>query len=268
MSHTVEISSSLGTLPSYRKPPVNEVVFGLRFNTPNNLYIPHIGLLWDKFRTDYPLISHASPVTSAKGEIKVDSVTGLPIPRVWFINESDDQLVQFQVDRFYFNWRHRHKDYPRYDYIKNKFIIALNNIITFFKEFNFGDLEPTEFELTYINHIPKGAGWYSIDDLPKIFPDFAWNDMKERFLPKPQKTSWHVDFLLPDDQGHLLISLKHAIRTEDKAPLLVLELKALGFVESPDKEAIFKWFDLAREWIVRGFTDITTPEMHKIWELI
>ena len=25
------------------------------------------------------------------------------------------------------------------------------------------------------------------------------------------------------------------------------------------------WFDTAHEWIVRGFTDLTTDEAHKLW---
>jgi hypothetical protein len=98
----IESSFSTGTLPSYKNPPVNEVVCGLRFDTPEKLRIPHIGFLWDKFRADYPIIQHAPPIAiaSAKGEILVDQAIGMPLPRVWFINKSDDQLVQFQLTDF------------------------------------------------------------------------------------------------------------------------------------------------------------------------
>jgi len=240
-------------------------VFGVRFRTPDDLRIPHIGILWEKFRADYPVIQHAPPIASAKGEIKIDSATGVPIPRVWFINKFDDQLVQFQPDRFYYNWRRRQSEYPRYDHLINNFENVINNIVTFFEEFKFGVLEPIEFELTYINHIPKGEGWDTIDDLPKIFSDFVWNYDEGRFLPNPQKVGWHADFLLPEDNGNLIVSLKHAIRTEDKVPLLVLELKTTGIEESNGHDGIRGWFDLAREWIVRSFTDLTTSEIQKIW---
>lgn len=76
------VASSTGALPSYRKPPVNEVVCGMRFHISDKLRIPHIGLLWDKFRVDYPIIQHAPPIVSAKGEVLVDDSTGLPLPRV------------------------------------------------------------------------------------------------------------------------------------------------------------------------------------------
>jgi uncharacterized protein (TIGR04255 family) len=266
MARKVQSSLQQSSLPSYKNPPVNEVVFGVRFRTPDDLRIPHIGILWEKFRAEYPIIQHAPPIASAKGEIKIDSATGVPIPRVWFINKPDDQLVQFQPDRFYYNWRRRQSEYPRYSHLIKNFENVLNHIATFFKEFEFGVLEPIEFELTYINHIPKGEGWDTIDDLPKIFSDLVWNYDERRFLPNPQKVAWNVNFLLPDDNGNLIVSLKHAIRTEDKVPLLVLELKTTGIEDSDGKEGIRGWFDLAREWIVRGFTDLTTSEIQEIWE--
>lgn len=265
MASPVKSSLSLATLPSYKNPPVNEVVFGVRFRTPDNLRMPHIGILWEKFRVDYPIIQHAPPIASAKGEIRIDSATGAPIPRVWFINKADDQLIQFQFDRFYYNWRRRLTEYPRYDHLIKNFESLINDIVIFFKEFEFGELEPIEFELTYINHIPKGEGWNTIDDLPKIFSDFVWNRVDARFLPNPQKVAWHANFLLPENKGNLIVSMQHAIRTEDKVPLLVLELKATGTHESTGKEDIRAWFDLAREWIVRGFADLTTPQIQRTW---
>lgn len=108
--------------------------------------------------------------------------------------------------------------------------------------------------------------WNTIDDLPGIFLDFVWKQTKVRFLPNPEKVAWQTEFPLPEKKGHLIVNLKQSIRTEDKVPLLVLELKTRAIGESASKEAVREWFDLAHEWIVRGFTDLTTPEIQKIWE--
>ena len=263
-----QITSQMPTavLPSYKKPPVNEVVCGMRFHTPDKLRIPHIGLLWDKIRAAYPKIQHAPPIASAKGEIQIDQETGVPIPRVWFINESDDQLVQFQFDRFYFNWRRKQGDYPRYPHVIKQFESTLNTVELFFKEFELGDFNPIECELSYINHVPKGEGWDTIETLPKVFSDFVWAQKKERFLPNPANVAWKAEYPLPGKMGRLAVTLNQAIRADDKVPLFVLELNARGFDESADKKDYRKWFDVAHEWIVRGFTDITTSEVHKIWE--
>jgi len=266
MARQVESSFSSGVLPSYKNPPVNEVVCGVRFHTPDKLRIPHIGLLWEKFRADYPIIQHAVPIASLKGELVVDKVTGAPLPRVWFINKSDDQLIQFQSDRFYFNWRRRENEYPRYGHVIKNFENVVNEVTIFFDEFEFGELKPIEYELSYINQIPKDQGWNTVDDIPKIFSDYVWKKTKKRFLPNPQKVAWSKEFPLPDNKGNLNVSLKQATRTEDKVPLLILELKTRGINELEEKEGFREWFDLAHEWIVRGFTDLTTPKIQKIWE--
>ncbi|MCH8021681.1 TIGR04255 family protein [candidate division KSB1 bacterium] len=255
-------ASLLKKLPSYKNPPVNEVVCGMRIRPADKLLIPHIGLLWDKFRADYPMLQHARTIATTKGEIVVDKVTNLPIPRVWFINASDDQLVQFQNDRFYFNWRKRKSDYPRYDHVISNFETVLNAVKDLFNDFDLGGPEPIEYELTYINHIPQGIGWKTIDDLTEIFSDFIWNKTTARFLPNPEEISWVTKFSFPEQKSHLIISLKQAIRTEDEVPVLIFELKANGIDRDNN---VRNWFDLAHEWIVRGFTDLTTEKMHKIW---
>lgn len=265
MESSINKSDSSVTLPSYKKPPIGEVVCGMRFH-PVGLLIPHIGLLWERFRADYPKIQHAEPLVSAAGVIPVDSITGLPIPRVWFINESDDQLVQVQTDLLYFNWRCRKNEYPRYDHVIKRFKSARDIVASFFGEEGLGELNPIKYELTYINHIPKGEGWDTIADLNKIFSDFIWVGSKGRFLPNPDKIAWTTEFPLQENMGSLSIMLKHAIRNVDRVPLYVLELSAKGIGEPKDRNDFRKWFDVAHEWIVKGFTDITTPKAHKMWK--
>jgi uncharacterized protein (TIGR04255 family) len=265
MDYRIPNSSSTGALPSYETPPVNEVVCGMRFHPLDKLRIPHIGLLWDKFRQEYSIIQHASPIVGAKGDIPVDNATGLPLPRVWFISKSDDQLIQFQSDRFYFNWRRRQNVYPRYSYVIKNFEYVVDTIGKFFDEFELGKLKPIEYELSYINHMPKGQEWNTIDDLPGIFSDFIWGQITGRFLPNPENVAWQANFLLPEKKGLLAVNLKQALRSEDKLPLLVLELTVRGAGDSTDKNTIREWFDVAHEWIVRGFTDLTTSKVQKVF---
>ena len=253
-------------LPSYRKPPIDEVVSGMRFLIPSDLRITHIGLLWNKFRKDYPNTQHALPIAMTKGEIPVESVTGLPLPRVWFINEKDDQLIQFQSDRFYYNWRRRKDEYPRYQFVIKNLECVLNTLSDFFNDFGLGQFKPLEYELTYINHIPQGQGWNSAENLEGVFRDFNWSATAHGFLPDPTTVSWQSAFELPGNKGRLNTGLRMATRTTDKAPVLVLELRATGIGESSTVDAFREWFDLAHEWIVKGFTDLTTPLVHKIWE--
>lgn len=264
MTDKIENISLLNRLPSFVKPPINEVVCGMRFRPHDRLLIPHIGLLWDKFRADYPILQHAPPISSTKGEIMVDKITGLPLPRVWFINLSEDQIIQFQYDRFYFNWRKKEREYPRYEHVISNFVTVLNAVKDLFMDCKLGELEPMEYELNYINHIPKGMAWTTIDDLTEIFTDFIWNQDKARFLPNPENINWTTRFSFGEKKSHLTVSLKDAIKKEDGLPVLIFELKANGFNKENN---IRNWFDLAHRWIVRGFTDLTTEKIHKIWEI-
>lgn len=264
MSGKIKKFPQRAELPSFNNPPINEVVCGMRFHPTDKLRIPHIGLLWNKFRADYPILQHAQIISTTRSEIPIDRATGVPIPRVWFINVAGDQLIQFQNDRFYFNWRKKETPYPRYQHIIDNFETVSSAVTDLFKEFDLGVLEPMEYELSYINHIPRGIGWEALDDLPEVFTDFIWNAPAERFLPYPEQVSWLAEFSLPEQKGQLIISLKQAIRIDDELPVLVYELKAIGV----DREKVARnWFDLAHEWLVLGFADLTTDKMHKIWEV-
>ncbi|MBU4268583.1 MAG: TIGR04255 family protein [Acidobacteria bacterium] len=255
------------TLPSYKKPPVDEVVCGIRFKVPDKLRITHFGLLWDKFKKEYPNVQHAIPIATNIAQVIEDKSTGMPLPRVWFINKSDDQVIQFQIDRLYFNWRHRNDAYPRYLSVIDNFSKTYEEVDKFFTEMNFGNIEPIESELSYINIIEKGKGWNSLDDLPHLFTDFGWALKKTRFLPNPKNISWKTAFELPENQGRLTIKLDQVLHKETKEPLLRLELAACGSSDSFSKDGMLKWFDLAHRWIVEGFSDITSKEIQKnIWE--
>lgn len=255
------------TLPSYRKPPVNEVVCGLEFQTSDKLLLTHVGLLWEKFRKDYPNIKHAVPIVSSSGNIQTDPGTGLPIPRVWFISKKDDQLIQFQADRFYFNWRRQKEEYPRYPYVIRCFKQVMKTIEDFFREYQIADLVPIEYELTYINHFVQGTEWNSMADMSRIFIDFHWETIEGRFLPSPSTILWSARFDLPEQKGFMSTTAKKAARLDDKANLIILEITAKSPSEPKDKQYFLEWFDLAHEWIVKGFTDLTTKEVQtKYWE--
>ncbi len=205
MSSTSKTSEPL---PSYKQPPVDEVVCGFRFEPLRHLKVPHIGLLWEKFRNEYPTAQHAVPIATDTSFI-VDEATGIPLPRVWFISKADNELIQFQLDRFYYNWRHRGDDYPRYPSIIKKF------------------------------------------------------EKAKSYLDNPANVAWQVRFELPQGKGWLNAKLNQATRKVDGVPSLILELTAKGFGEEKTAKAMRNWFDLAHEWIVRGFTELTAKEIQE-----
>jgi hypothetical protein len=49
-------------LPAYRLPPVTEVVCGVTFKPLKGLLAPHVGLLWNTFRSEYPEAKEVEPL--------------------------------------------------------------------------------------------------------------------------------------------------------------------------------------------------------------
>jgi hypothetical protein len=87
-----------------------------------------------------------------------------------------------------------------------------------------------------------------------------------KFLPSPEAGRIAFNFLMPEQQGRLRVSINQAIRHTDGVDLIVLQLTARGRPKSSEAADIVNWLNLGREWVVRGFTDLTTQSMHKLWE--
>ena len=266
------------TLPDFTNPPVIETVLSLQFAPLEKFGILHFGLYWQKIRTDYPRSELHPPLPSVTEEfgpnpiphgIDLKLALGFPFGppvRFWFIDESDNRLLQIQNGRFIYNWRKIKGDeaYPRYEGIREKFKEEWVRYCTFLEEENLGTPEVNQCEVTYVNHIEYDAGWKGYGELSKVIA--CWKgSYSGTFLPPPEKINLNVRHLLPGKEGRLHISLEPVLRSGDAVEVLQLNLTARGAPGSSNVEDIFRWLDLGREWIVRGFTDFTTENMHKHW---
>lgn len=107
-------------LPHYKQPPIIEVACGLTFDPLESLLVPHYGMFWERIKKDFPDCEHAPHL----GELPpAMTSTEFPLPRVWFINSADDNVIQLQRDRFFFNWRRSApvEKYPRYEFVIKSF---------------------------------------------------------------------------------------------------------------------------------------------------
>jgi len=189
-------------------------------------------------------------------------------PRTFFIDATGNWLVQLQQDRCLHNWRkvQDSDEYPRFPEVSKRFFITWAEFQSFCREEKLGNPVPDQLELTYINHIPAGDGWDSLEQISKVFPDLCWR--RERaFLPEsPESLSWKLAFPLPNEQGRLHVSVRHAVRLTDERQVLLCDMTARGMPTADDEQAITNWFLMAREWIVRGFADLTSKEVQsEIW---
>ena len=74
-----------------------------------------------------------------------------------------------------------------------------------------------------------------------------------------------LSYCLEENAGRLYVAFIPVIRARDGKEVLQMTLTARGAPKSSSDEDVFGWLDLGRKWIVRGFADFTTAEMHNIW---
>jgi uncharacterized protein (TIGR04255 family) len=264
-------------LPAYKKPPVIEVVCGVQFDSLDALTAPLLGIFWQSIRDEYPKTQSMPPlgavverIPKAHGNdrVQVEVVETPPLPRTFFVHRSENWVMQIQGDRFLHNWRRTSDadEYPRFPAVFPKFWNAWLRFREFCMHEGLGELTANQLELTYINHISLGVGWQTLAGVGNVLPDIKWRT-SERFLPNPESMAWNVSFRLPEDRGRLHVVFKHAIRRVDSVPVLLCELTARGAPLSNDEPALRDWFNMGREWIVRGFADLTDERIqHELWE--
>ena len=261
-------------LPEYSKPPVIEVVCGVLFESIEGLLAPHLGLLWNAFKADYPQCQEhppLAPVIEQFGEstpMQFELTGTPPLPRTWFIQSTENGIVQVQRDRFLHNWKKVQADdeYPRFSEVISMFRERLASFDAFLAEAELGPIRPRQYELTYVNHIPADKGFEGLADIGEVLPDSCWRKEPNRFLPEPDGINWRTSFRLPECAGRLHVTVRSAVRQQDQVPILLLELTARGIGEDPSRKSMWAWFDTAHEWIVRGFTDLTSGNLHtNVW---
>jgi uncharacterized protein (TIGR04255 family) len=269
-------------LPDFKTPPVIEVVCGIIFKPISAITGPHLGLLWSKFRSAYPGCREALPLpqviegfdekpASPQPPVVFEEISSVLLPRIWFESADGRGLIQIQKDRFHHNWKKKEQtdEYPHYVSVIAGFKQYLECFESFLADNQLGAIEPLQYEMTYVNHIPEGEGWESLGDIRSLFPDLAWRTDRDRFLPCFEQLNVRWSFLLPDRSGRLHMAVNKGIRVKDKHPLLVFNITARGIGENRSRQAMWQWFDIAHEWIVRGFADVTDREVQEtVWKRI
>jgi uncharacterized protein (TIGR04255 family) len=191
------------------------------------------------------------------------------LPRVWLVDQSGNRIVQVQRDRFLHNWRklHPEDEYPRFPPVKAQFLEHWNGFLAFLTEAGLNP-EPDQCELTYVNHLRRGEGWDTLADLGDLFTTFAWRT-RDNFLPAPDNLRWSMRFLLPEGKGRLHVEVL-PVRAQPSNELAVrYTLTARGRPSDiGDTACLSTWYDMAREWIVRGFADLVEDKTDDLWERI
>ena len=267
--------------PSYENPPVVEVALSVQFEPIKALRTPQLGLLWQEFRDRFPVIEEHPPLEpvierfgglprASRGTVQFQMLDTPPVPRCWFLNNEGTELIQVQPDRFIHNWRKKtgEEEYPRYERLRETFASELKVFCRFLDNQSLGQFSPNQCEVTYVNHVLSGEGWQDLAELGKVLTVFDLR-YSDSFLSQPEDARLAARYIIRDDKGEPLgrlhVVAEPAYRTSDGRSMFALNLTARGRPVSEGIEGVLGFLDIGREWVVRGFTSITTVEMHKVW---
>jgi uncharacterized protein (TIGR04255 family) len=268
--------------PDFERPPVIEVALSLQFRPLELLRSAHLGLMWSNFRSEgfsrvedhgelEPVFEDFDAKPSPRVGVRMHAFDDAPpLPRIWFLNEGQNELIQFQRDRFIVNWRQgaEAEPYPRYGRIRDRFLSAFAVFAEFLQSEKLGEIVPSQCELTYVNHIPSGEGWATHGEADRVIT--VWkNEYSDSYLSTPEDVAVAMRYRMHDERGtplgRLHIMFHPAMRTTDLSPIFVMNLTARGEPRPSDLEGALNLFDRQHEWIVRGFASVTTLRMHEIW---
>jgi uncharacterized protein (TIGR04255 family) len=250
-------------LPEFDAPPLFETVFGVRFPRLKGWDIRHFGLLWDHVRADYPRFETKPPLPSPgvfRGEGLAIQLVSEPEVRCWYLVPDGTRLLQVQHDGFFHNWRKVTlvEAYPRYATIRPAFERAWRQFQAFLAERNIDSPQVVECEATYVNHFEKGREWTSPEDQPQLLRWLASD------TPRPSRLNLSATISV---HGYNLdVVLTPAVRRNDGQEIMQMNITTRGQPKSSDTDQVMAWMDGARAAIVRGFADLTTEAMHKLWK--
>ncbi len=265
-------------LPSYERPPVVEVALSIQFAPLQGFSSLHAGLLWNELKDEFPTFEEqpALPpvfeVFGARPAIlapQFELVTSASPNRFWFITKSGSEVIQVQQNRLIYNWRKQAEQdrYPRYETIREHFAHVSSKLLNFFAEKGLGRVQPNQCEVIYINFVTLP------DDVdPRGKPQRVlapWSGTtSDDFLPEMEDVQMQLRYPLKHEGknvGRLYIQVAPTIRTHDSHPGVQITMTARGRPQEESISSAFAMLDLCRGTIVRGFTSITTPELHKYW---
>ena len=246
-------------LPTFRRPPVVEVVLGVQFE-PLPFGAFHLAQAHSLWRDAYPQVEEYAAIPSVpQGGFFID--TGSPSIRYWFINSTNTRLIQIQKDRIVLNWRAQGhtEEYPRYRELRQEIEERFADFGKFAAAQYDAHVKPIATEVSYINAI-------GIDKRVPLDEVLNFVSRPSILHDAPVEANIQVRFDTSDSSGlvsNLTIGANRDA-SRDPAPIM-LQLSSHSEIGESGYTAAL---DASHETVVTSFRDITTPSMHASWELV
>ncbi len=273
------------TVDNPSRAPLVEVVLAAQFRPISGFSSAHAGLFWNELRNEYGELTEAPPLPRRIDPINVPAgfpnfLLALPaaLPRSWpgsrlqMRNGALRRMVQVQNGFLAYNWwKERGDAYPRYCAIRPEFEELVKRFSRFLSNVPLPAAVFDQWEVTYVNRIPKGTVWRTPADWGNVLkllstpsgspPDAVMRDFQG---------TWQLD--LPNQQGRLYIEARgdHSVSVGQDSEDMLLSLTARGSIPEPhaaQHESLFSRIDGGHDAVVQGFTTYASQDAKSYWGL-
>jgi uncharacterized protein (TIGR04255 family) len=266
-------------LPEFDNPPVVETALGVQFAPTPGITSGHFGWYW-KARLDgsWTKTVDAPPLPDQFerfGEKRTWNWNLLPVPqikimienpvRLQIISASDERVIQLQNSRCIYNWRKKDEHYPRFDALYPEFLERLHGFRKFLREADLEDIVPNQWEITYVNNIPKGELWSTPADWHNVFPGLYLPPRRLGLVRLEGITGeWH--FEITPQRGRVHVSGQHVKRIETGEEFLQVQLVSRGPIEQEASDrGIAAGIELGHRALVQTFVSLSSDAAHECW---
>lgn len=268
----------MNRLPEFERPPLVETATSVQFNELPKLTNALIAVFWDRhLRTEYPQAEETHPIehqferfTEQPGERpRFPRMKLVPFPpsRLQMTTADGHRMVQVQNGRLVLNWRRLSGGvYPRWSTTFPLLQRAMGQLRQFLSAEGIGELEPNQWEVVYVNHLPRGIEWSKPHDWPALLPGLFGHMVS---LPNlgTESASAGLRLEIQPRAGRLHVDANYGISgsPEEGVEVLSLQFTARGAVDLGNTDGYTNGLNLGRSVIVQTFAAITGSEAHQRW---
>jgi uncharacterized protein (TIGR04255 family) len=261
--------------PEWTRPPVVEVVVAVQFEQLPKLSNGHLGWFWGEMHEDFPFSDDVPPIPPVLESFSGDSPFGFASinlrraggdARLRMTSANNTKMIQVQNGWIVANWtKQPAQDYPGFTGVKQLFDSALSRFARFLKERDLGTLQPTLWEITYVDHIPRGTVWDQPEDLARVFPGLFGGAQVPGVRSEAVDATW--TWVQSNPPGRLRLSVQSArTSAESQNETLIVRSVARGQVQPSEPRSLDQALNTGRSIVVDAFMSVTSDEAKRYWQ--
>lgn len=259
----------------WKRPPIIEVVLGVQFDALPTLTNGHLGWFWGDMHAEFPNSDDVTPIPPVVEAFGDEVPYGFPAfgigpargdSRLRMTTADGTKMIQVQNGWLVANWTKKgDSQYPGFTGVKSLFDQAMKRFAAFLKDRNLGVIKPNLWEVTYVDHIPKGTVWNTLSDLPRVFPGLFGNSQCTQGTNESVASTWV--WRLAPNPGRLRLSLQSARTIADPASDI---LQVTSIARGPlgvDNASFFDYaLNFGRTSVVNTFVGLASAEARRYWQ--